>query len=71
MIKACVTGIQREWDLRIFSVGKHLLSTYCILSTVLGSKDRVMNLTVPVHDVIEVDPWRKDNHLVSKHRVRW
>lgn len=39
----------------ILALGKHLLSTCCVLSTVLGSKDRAANLTVPVHTFAELE----------------
>lgn len=49
-------GIQRmECHLGILTLGKHLLSTCCVLSTVLGSKDRAANLTVPVHAFAELE----------------
>ena len=37
-----------------FSLGKYLLSIYCVPSTVLGSRDRAMNKTIRV--VAEFEP---------------
>lgn len=70
MIQTYVTGIQRrEWHLGILSVGKYLLSTYCVPSTVLGSRDIAVNQTA--HGVAELECWRGDNQLLSKYSVRW
>lgn len=50
--------------MELFSLGKYLLSTYCVPSTVLGSRSKAVNKIARF--VADVECWRGDDQLLGK-----